>query len=158
MLECACDGDFLSAAERKAVRLLSWIELKPLAESPGFLGTVFPPQICRKTQELRDGGAVIKHSFRWNISYIFKDFAPPGGDIHPEDGSAARAGMDEPEKNADGRALSRSVGTDEAEKFSLSDVQAEVDDAAGFSVVFREMSCCDDVHLCPLSAGNKIPA
>ena len=56
--------------------------------------------------------------------------------------------MDEPEKNADGRALACSVGTDEAEKLSLSDSQAEIDDAAGFSVIFREVISCDDVHLC----------
>ena len=59
--------------------------------------------------------------------------------------------MDEPEKNADGRALACSVGTDEAEKLSLSDGQAEIDDAAGFSVIFREVISCDDVLFMLLS-------
>ena len=52
VLESAHNGGLLAVPEGKFVRLLSGIQLKTFAESPGFSRAVHVAQACRKLQDL----------------------------------------------------------------------------------------------------------
>ena len=147
MLERAYDRNFFSVSQGKAVCLLPGIKLQALTEILRLRCTVFSPQSGRETKDFGDSRIVIKHSFRWDISDIFKDFPSITRSIHPKDRGAAGVSPYEPQQDADRSALARAVGTDKAEKFTFADCQAEVSDAPGFPVIFRQTVSFNDVHM-----------
>ena len=66
--------------------------------------------------------------------------------IEPQHGRLSTRRADQSQQCSDRRGLSGAVGPDKAEEFSFFDCQADLLDAPGLSIMFRQILCLDCFH------------
>ena len=97
---------------------------------------------------LGDGEVFVEAEFLRHVADVALDFGGVFADVHAEDGAGALGGRDESAEGFDDGGFAGAVGAEEAEEFSLVDLEGDVADGGEVAEADGEVVGGDDGSHC----------